>query len=131
MIIIGPHILVETKMKSVLVVEQSHIQRRMLRIALATHNIPIIEAENGLKGFQMLNSKIKLVVCDLNTPIIDGVEFLTRKSKTKFADIPVIMISTQQPPELKELCYELGAKGWLTKPFSIDDLIVTIESYFV
>lgn len=117
-------------MKSVLVIEHSTIQRRMLRIALAAHGISIKEADNGLNGLRMLNSKIQLVLCDLNTPIIDGIEFLNRKSKTEFNDIPVIMISTQQPQELKELCYELGAKGWLTKPFSIDDLFITIESYF-
>lgn len=117
-------------MKSILVIEHSTIQRRMLKIALETHGISMIEAENGLVGLQRLDSAIQLILCALNAPVMDGIEFLTRKLKTQYAYIPVVMVSTNQPAELKQLCFELGAEDWLTKPFSVSDLQLTIEKYF-
>jgi Response regulator containing CheY-like receiver, AAA-type ATPase, and DNA-binding domains len=62
-------------------------------------------------------SKNYLLLLDINMPVMDGIEVLTRiKSHTELKDIPIIMLTTTDDPREVEACYKLGCNIYITKP---------------
>lgn len=64
--------------KSILIIDDSAAQRKVVRLALESKGYQIIEAENGQEGLDKLNVDLNLIVCDVNMPIMDGLEFVTQ-----------------------------------------------------
>ena len=87
--------------------------------------IPIHFAENGEEAFKLLEhiSKPNIIFLDINMPRMNGWECLKKlKSKTIYADIPVIMYSTSSHQREVDMAIHLGALSFFTKPHSYKDL---------
>lgn len=83
----------------------------------------IFEADNGVKAFKVLDSnKVDLVLADLNMPQMGGVELIQQmKQAESYANIPVIVVSTESSmTRIKELLEE-GIKDFLHKPFTPEE----------
>ena len=85
----------------------------------------IIFAENGVNTLQILEERLlmgslpKLVVLDLNMPIMNGTQTLSKmKIDDRFSHIPVIIYSTSINPLERDKCLSLGARSYVTKPLS-------------
>jgi len=80
----------------------------------------LVTAENGRIALDKLNDNdFDLVLLDLNMPEMDGIEALRKiKSDDKLRHIPVIMISAADEIENVTQCIEIGAEGYLPKPFN-------------
>lgn len=89
------------------------------------------EAGDGETALRLLAREwrnIGLVLLDWNMPGIDGLEVLKRiKADDRFADIPVMMVTTESEREniLKAIMH--GADAYLTKPFAVEDLITKVN----
>jgi two-component system chemotaxis response regulator CheY len=105
----------------VLVIDDSMMVRRQVGTALAAAGFAIVEACDGADALDKLasNADIGLVVCDVNMPRMNGLEFLEKVR----AGLPVMMLTTEGQPELIQRAKALGAKGWLVKPFKPDLLV--------
>ncbi len=77
----------------------------------------------------------KLIIVDLNMPRMDGREFLQAvRSDRRLRTLPVVVLTTSDSASDVELCYRLGANGFVTKPTDITqffDLIQSIESFWL
>ncbi|HEY4011985.1 MAG TPA: response regulator [Polyangiaceae bacterium] len=113
---------------TVLVVDDSVLVRQQVGRALTGAGFTIVEAVDGTDALQKLaaNPAARLIVCDVNMPGMNGVEFLERLSANGNT-LPVVMLTTEGQPELIQRARELGAKGWIVKPFKPDLLIGAVK----
>lgn len=107
--------------RTVLVVEDNEINRDILQEILSD-NYNVIEAEDGRKGFQLLQENYKrlsLVLLDIHLPYMNGFEFLEKYSADKMLTaVPIIVMTGSTAQEDEERCLELGASDFITKPFN-------------
>lgn len=114
-------------MLNVLLVDDSMVIRKMLRRVLGECGLgvnEIYEAGDGSQGLKALESNaVQLVLCDVNMPVMGGLEFLELVQKrAEWSSIPVIMVTTEGGMENVVKALELGAKGYIHKPFTTDEV---------
>ncbi len=111
----------------VLSVDDSKTIRQTVQNMVEVIGVEFFEAENGVEGIKMLeklDGKIDLIMLDWEMPEMDGFEFLkTVKADKRFRAIPVIMLTTISQKEKVIDAIRAGAKQYITKPFSSEDLL--------
>ena len=115
-------------MTTILVIDDSMMVRKQVGAALKGLGYAILEAVDGVDALEKLenSSDTRLIVCDVNMPRMNGLEFLERLS-ARGSDVPVVMLTTEGQPELIQRAKSLGAKGWLVKPFKPEFLAATAK----
>lgn len=106
---------------TVLVIDDAHFIRNMLKCGLEKCGIRVLEAENGLVGEDVLakrSHEIQLVICDISMPEQDGITTL-RNIKKKYPDLPVIMLTAYSDKSSVVQCAQIGIAGFMAKPFDI------------
>jgi two-component system chemotaxis response regulator CheY len=117
-------------LKKILVVDDSSLIHQMYRLVMSRYKCEIVDAMNGQEALDILSlqNDIQLILLDINMPVMNGVQFLEKASKTGLpAKVPVIVISTEGKEEDTLRGLKLGAKGYLKKPFNPTDLYGLIE----
>jgi len=114
--------------KTVLIVDDSASLRMVVNTALTGAGYEVLEADDGPPALELLDGrKINLVVCDINMPLMDGLTVVkTMKERPKYRFTPVIMLTTEWTDEMKMKGKEVGAKGWLVKPFKPEQLLAAV-----
>ena len=113
----------------ILVVEDNTDLREMVKEHLQDKYF-VIEAENGVKGFEAAEEKIPdLIISDIMMPEMDGYQ-LCKKIKTneKTNHIPVILLTAKAATEDKLEGLETGADDYLIKPFNEDELKIRVRN---
>ena len=115
---------------TVLIIDDAVHIRRLASRMLERMGYATIEAGDGLHGLQALRDhKPDIVTCDISMPVMDGHEFLAAaKAGEDTRDIPIIIITAVGQEGEAARATEMGADGYLTKPFSSSSLIEMIQS---
>jgi len=110
----------------ILVIDDSFMVRRQVTAALSTRGYLIAEAVDGVDALEKLTQfpEIKLMICDVNMPRMNGIELLERLCAQR-STVPVVMLTTEGQPELIHRAKALGAKAWIIKPFKPEFLVAT------
>lgn len=109
------------------VVEDDKAIRNLVLYALKEKNYQVRGFEDGLNVVESLkNENVDLLILDIMLPEKDGIEIL--KEVREFSDIPVIMLTVKNDEYDKVLGLESGADDYITKPFSILELISRIKA---
>jgi two-component system chemotaxis response regulator CheY len=98
----------------------------MVRIALENAGYEVYSAGNGEEGLICLDEAggADLVICDLNMPKVDGIEMLREaKSSEKHRFTPFLMLTTETQKKMREQAREAGARAWIGKPFTEEQLL--------
>jgi two-component system, chemotaxis family, chemotaxis protein CheY len=111
----------------VLVVDDSAAIRKILQRVLIQTELPlgaILEAGDGLEAIERLKTNnIGLVLSDINMPNMDGIQLLARmRQNPKWKSIPVLMITTEGSQQKVLEAVDLGASGYVRKPFTADQI---------
>lgn len=111
--------------KTVLSVDDSKSIRDMIAFTLQPHGYRVIGAGDGAEGLARFETEtVNLVITDLNMPRMNGIDFIKAlRSSPHGAGVPVIMLTTETKPEMKEAGRAAGATGWISKPFDEATLI--------
>jgi two-component system chemotaxis response regulator CheY len=122
--------------KSILVVDDSESVRQTVAFLLQDQGYEVIEAHDGRDALDKLDGRaINLIVCDVNMPTMDGIEFIkTVKADGKYASYrftPVVMLTTESNDAKKEEGKQAGVKAWLLKPLKPDALLDAIKKLLV
>jgi DNA-binding response OmpR family regulator len=113
--------------KTIMVVDDDAAIRRMLRVNLEQEGFRIVTASNGREAlFVLREEKPDLIILDLMMPEMGGYEFM--RSYSQESDTPVIMLTAKIEEMDKVLGLEFGADDYLTKPFSMRELIARIRA---
>jgi two-component system chemotaxis response regulator CheY len=116
---------------NVLIVDDSSVMRQMIKRTLAMGGLDInqvYEAGNGIEAFaQLAQHDIGVVILDINMPVMNGVQFLTRMhDDPRLCNVPVVIASTEGSEARIEQLLQNGAKGYLRKPFYPEQLRDTL-----
>ena len=111
----------------VLIVDDSVAIRKILQKVLIQLQVPlgtVHEASDGRQALEMLKTKpVGLIFSDINMPNMDGIELLTRlKGSDMHKSVPVVMVTTEGSQAKVLQALELGAVGYVRKPFTADQI---------
>lgn len=110
----------------ILVIDDENQVRKFLDIALRAQGYKTLLAETGGKGLELLAlNGADLVILDLGLPDLDGQEVL--KELRCWSSVPVIILSVRADEEEKVALLDAGANDYVTKPFSVQELMARIR----
>lgn len=112
---------------AILVIEDNTIVSQMVMNVLSREGYDVDIASNGKKGLEMFSHRrYALVILDLILPELSGEEIL--KTIRSSSQIPIIIISSKDTDMDKAIHLTLGADDYLTKPFSMIELIARVKA---
>jgi two-component system phosphate regulon sensor histidine kinase PhoR len=115
----------ETK-RILLVDDETRFRETSVRL-LAARGFEVIGAENGQAALDILSkNSIDLILLDLKMPVMGGEECL-RLARTSHPDVPVVIITGHGTLDTAVECMKKGAYDFVTKPFEMDQLLLTIN----
>ena len=114
-------------MKNVLIVDDSSVMRKIVERCLRQAGVQISkvhEANDGYEGLSIIQQNaVDLILCDINMPTMDGMEFLRNLQGTESAwKIPVVMVTTEGGEARANDAISAGARGYIRKPFTAEQL---------
>jgi twitching motility two-component system response regulator PilG len=115
----------------VLVIDDSNTIRRSAEIFLKQGGYQVLLAEDGFDALSKVNDhEPDLIFCDILMPRLDGYQTCAIiKRNTKYANTPVIMLSSKDGLFDKARGRMVGSQDYLTKPFTKDQLLQAVEQH--
>jgi two-component system chemotaxis response regulator CheY len=115
--------------KRALAVDDSKTMRDMVSFTLKGAGFEVIEAEDGKDAIAKLgNSKVDVVITDLNMPNMNGFELIRNlRAQESYKFTPILMLTTEGDDSKKLEGKSAGATGWIIKPFNPEKLIQVIN----
>lgn len=119
----------------VLIVDDSAAIRKILRRVLKQAEVPlgqVLEAGDGMEALETLkNANIGLVLLDVNMPNMDGMKLLAQiKARSEWQRLPVIIVTTEGGQSKVMEAVQLGAAGYIRKPFSAEQIKDKLAGFF-
>lgn len=114
-----------------LIIDDSLTMRKILAREvekIGCHDIH--EARNGQEGLAMLSQETDwdFVLLDWNMPLMNGLEFIkAARANPSAKKVPIIMVTTENSDEHKKMSLDAGATGFITKPFTSEDLLAALK----
>ena len=114
----------------ILIIDDMKLMRRNVQAVLDRYGYTTFVAEDGQQGLEIAKEKIPdLVITDIMMPKMNGYTFLKFfKLDKKLKNVPVIVLTALDKKEEVLKALKLGAISYITKPFSIKDLLTKIET---
>ena len=110
-----------------LIVDDSSVMRKIVERSLRSAGMDlseVLEAGNGAEGLAVIaEQKVDLILSDINMPVMNGLEFVRQLAQMpNAAGVPVVMITTEGSESNVVQALSLGAKGYIRKPFTADQV---------
>ena len=114
-------------MPKVLIIDDSAVMRKIIQRNIQQSGLLVdefVEAGDGKEGIEKVTSyNIDLILCDCNMPNMTGIDFVKAlRSSGQKNDVPIVMVTTEGGAAKIEEAKNSGANGYLTKPFTLDQL---------
>lgn len=110
----------------ILVVDDETSIRKFLKVSLEANQFEVVEAHNGNEALQkVIEARPGLVILDHGLPDMNGIEVL--KKLREWSSVPVIFLTVRDADEDKVQALDNGADDYLTKPFSLPELMARIR----
>jgi two-component system chemotaxis response regulator CheY len=115
--------------KKALVVDDGAMNRSFIKTFLTVKGFEVTTAEDGLKGLEAAKGDTyNLVFSDIEMPNMNGLEFVKNlKRLDEYKDVPVIVLSTVDKPEVIDRAKKLGALHYMIKPFTEEKMGEALE----
>lgn len=110
----------------ILVIDDEPEIRKLLKVGLTAHGYTVLEAANGKDGiYQAAVARPDIVVLDMGLPDLEGLEVV--RQIREWSQVPIIILSVRSQDNDKVNALDLGADDYLTKPFSMSELMARIR----
>ena len=115
--------------KTILCVDDSASIRQMVKLTLSAAGYQIVQANDGAEGLvKAKEATVNLVVTDLNMPVMNGLGLIRELRKLPaYKGVPIILLTTESDPVMKQEAKTAGATGWITKPFQQEQLVGVVR----
>jgi len=119
---------VSTKVK-ILAVDDSRTIREMIKLTLVNGGCEVCTAVDGIDGLSKIEEfRPDLVITDINMPNLDGFGVIEKIRSGKICSrVPILVLTTESGADLKGKAREMGATGWIVKPFEDKKLLDVIS----
>ena len=117
-------------MTTVLIVDDSCSVRQHVSMTLIRAGFTMLQAADGQEGLDLIDSNrnIDMVICDINMPIMNGLDMVEKiKEKAENKVLPILMLTTEGEASLVKRAKAAGAVGWIVKPFNPIQLVKTVS----
>ena len=115
--------------KKILIIEDEENLVKGLKLNLADEGYEVDWASNGSEGLRKaLKEKPDLIILDIMLPEMDGLE-VCRELRQKNIGIPILMLTAKGEEIDKVVGLEIGADDYITKPFSVRELLARIKAH--
>ncbi|MGA2201269.1 MAG: response regulator [Terriglobales bacterium] len=110
-----------------LIVDDSSVMRKIVERSLRQAGVDlekVVEASNGAEALAALQDNVvDLILCDINMPVMDGLEFVRQVATVESAKgVPIVMITTEGSESHVVQALSAGARGYIRKPFTPDQV---------
>ena len=113
--------------KTILVVDDEEMIRNLLKVNLTKEGYNVIEATDGLEAVELATKeRPDLILLDVMIPKLDGLSVCKRIKN--LMNVPILMVTAKDSEVDKILGLERGADDYVTKPFSIRELIARVKA---
>jgi len=108
----------------ILIAEDNLVNQKLALLLLTKSGYTVDVASNGAEALAALGAnKLDLILCDINMPVMDGLEFVREAAKVESAKgIPIVMITTEGSESHVVQALSAGARGYIRKPFTSDQV---------
>jgi DNA-binding response OmpR family regulator len=114
---------------NILVCEDNIMTQKAIELILRKAGYNVLNAADGFQGIKILEQeKIDLVITDINMPYTKGLELIRHVNTQMEKKIPVIVVTGITNEETRDHALELGAQGYLTKPFDPKVMLDLVKS---
>ncbi|ONI43651.1 DNA-binding response regulator [Candidatus Epulonipiscioides gigas] len=114
--------------KNILAIDDEIHILELLRYNLETNGFTVFTAENVEDGMNiLLKNKIEAILLDIMLPDVDGITALKNLKNSAYKEIPIILVSAKADEIDKIIGLELGADDYITKPFSVRELVTRVK----
>ena len=117
-------------MAKILIVDDSQMVRKKLRLALETSGHTVTEACDGLEGLAKLKEVdgLNLIVADVNMPNMNGIDMCIKmREEKKFDHIKIFMLTAESSSEMKTKAAAAKVSAWILKPYDIVKILSAID----
>ena len=113
----------------ILVVDDSESIRTLISTTLETAGYETHVACDGVEALEYAKEcSVKVVITDVNMPEMDGITLISELRKlAHYKHTPILVLTTESGMGKKLVAKELGATGWIVKPFDLEGLLKTIR----
>lgn len=116
-------------MELILIVEDDRQIRSFINFSLKSQDYNCIEAATGKAAMNAIASnKLSAIILDLGLPDMDGMDII--RQVRLFTDTPIIVVSARDQDNEKVEALDMGADDYLTKPFSVKELLARLRVIF-
>ncbi len=113
--------------RTVLIVDDETAIRRALRSRLTSAGYAVLDAADGQSAVDLAATAMPdAIVLDLGLPDVHGTEVV--RQVRKFSDVPIVILSAVDADDDKVAALDAGADDYVTKPFSIDELMARLRA---
>jgi two-component system chemotaxis response regulator CheY len=117
---------------SILVVDDSAMMRKVVLRTLKMAGVEfdtVLEAGDGNEALGILRAnKVELIMCDINMPVMTGLQLLEQIKAEKLAvGTPIVMVTTESSEPQVRQAILAGARGYIRKPFSIEHIVNNVK----
>ena len=121
---------------SLLVVDDSAMMRKVVLRTLKMAEVEfetVFEAADGSEALTILRAnKVDLIMCDINMPVMNGLELILKIKEEKLAPgVPIVMVTTEGSEPLVRQAIMAGARGFIRKPFTLDHIKNNVKPLLV
>lgn len=115
--------------RKAITIDDSASMRQMVRMTLKQTGFDVLEAENGQAALDLLKTtQVDLVICDVNMPILNGIETTRRlRAMPNYKRTPIVLLTTESEDSKKMAGRQAGATGWIIKPFQPTQLQKVVQ----
>ncbi len=113
----------------IMTIDDSKTMRDMLRLTLDDAGYEVLQAVDGQEGVDMLRTEaVDIIITDINMPRMDGYEVIRQlRARPEHQATPILVLTTESELDKKKIAREVGATGWMVKPFDPDRLVATVR----
>lgn len=120
--------------RTVLLVEDSHTIRHILKIYLLKLDLDFLDADRAEQGLKLMGMRpVDLIIADVNMPGgMDGLEFVRRvraSERPQVRQVPIVLLTGGKAPDLEARGLQAGASEFVRKPVSIDALAAVVRRH--
>lgn len=119
--------------KTVVIVDDSITLRQALVFTLQKAGYQTLQARDGYEAISHIKThpEVHLIICDIEMPRMNGFEFLAHcAAEEHLSNIPILILSSRTATKHRHLALKLGARAYLTKPYSEAQLLSTVTQVF-
>ena len=117
---------------TILVVDDSAMMRKVVLRTLKMAGLEfetILEAADGAEALTMLRQhSVSLVMCDINMPVMGGLEMIQQvKAEQLAVGVPIVMVTTEGSETQVRQALVAGARGYIRKPFTVEHIEASVK----